>query len=129
VLSAQGNVEAGERLLASGVDAARRVLPEEHPLVVSSAFELGKVWGRTHDAAGSVLRLEEVLPRYRRRYGEEHWRTAEVEVALAAAEETEGRHRQAREHARHAQSVLEAALGPEHRLTRQATELARNEPD
>ena len=129
VLSAQGNVEAGERLLASGVDAARRVLPEEHPLVVSSAFELGKVWGRTHDAAGSVLRLEEVLPRYRRRYGEEHWRTAEVEVALAAAEETEGRHRQAREHARHAQSVLEAALGPEHRLTRQAAELARNEPD
>jgi serine/threonine-protein kinase len=129
VLSAQGSAEAGERLLAAGVDAARRVLPEDHPLVASSAFELGKVWGKTHGPAESVLRLEEILPSYRRRYGEGHWRTAEVEVALAAAEETEGRHREALERARHAQSVLEAALGPDHRLTRQAAALARNEPD
>lgn len=127
VLTAQGDAGAGERLLVAGVDTARRVLPEQHPLLASAAFELGKAWGTTHGAAESVERLEEVLPSYRRRYGEEHWRTAEIELALAAAEAADGRHRRALEHARHAKPILEAALGPEHRLTRQASELARSE--
>jgi serine/threonine-protein kinase len=121
VLCAQGDVGAGERLLAAGVDAAHRVLPEDHPLIASSEFELGKVSGRMHDT--SARRLEDVLPRYRRRYGERHWRTAEVEVALAAAQVAEGRHRQALERARHAHTVLEATLGPKHPLTVQAAEL------
>jgi serine/threonine-protein kinase len=125
VLGARGDTEAAGQMLSAGLASARRILPEDHPLIARAAFELGKSWQMLHGTAGSAERIEAVLPSYRRRYGERHWRTAEVELALAAVQATGGRERKAREGARRAHAVLATALGPEHRLTRQAAELAQ----
>jgi len=129
VLCASGSMESGEQLLVAGMDAARRVLPEDHPLIVLSAFELGKARQLTQGAAESARQIEAVLPRYRDRYGEAHWRTAEVELALAAAHAADGRDRKARTHATHAHAVFAAALGSDHELTRQAAAIARKDTD
>ncbi len=124
ILSARGDAGRGERLLSSGLATTRQILAEDHPLVLRGAFDLAKSSQRSAGAVEAMRHIEALIPSYRRRYGEPHWRTAEVELARAALLAAGGRRDEARAGASRAHAALAKALGPDHDLTRRAEALA-----
>jgi serine/threonine-protein kinase len=107
-----------ERALAT----RRAAVHEEHPDVTRSLVAMGSLHLRTDEPQAAEPLLREALERHRRTLPEGHWRTARTRRQLGSCLTALGQYEQAETLLTAGHEGLGAALGEQHRETREAVD-------